>query len=577
MQFFSQAFRVVTFTTAMAVCVQAASLEVVGVLGNSGEAGETLVRLGSEGVIGIGVAYDESGTLWTGGANKEIKRYTVDGREVGTFKAGRMGGRNSRDKIVLVGDSLVMKLDDRVFQLPVNAEPGSEAKEFPFRANRIAFNARDGWVLAARGNEIFKFNLDGAVESVADVAEDVADIEWGPDGEIYYQQKHDLFRLDAPDEKLDKPGEKFQWLNGAWYGNAWHGTIRRYDDALKADPGVVLGGNSGSFIGYVPGNYELLNGQGMTYLGDNIYAVSGYTGTLHLLEWDPISERFEVVRRIGATRTCKALALDSAGRVWYHGGVWEWSDGPDSPLKHGIPHAGSPAAVKEQGNEPNAAMVFDNDMMVAVGPHNQDKGIVFSGELTGPARRTYITDTMKDYVAMAPVKLDRREAVLALNAQGVGKLHSISRGNGRHQGELGDVKLEAKKPISNLTSIAAADDVLWVAADGAVIQFNRNDQRWQEAQRWNGWRNDDFGKFGSRLFLSASDGRVWVSDTDRNRILVLDTATGKLTPLSGAGETDTVGDAFGLFDGPEVIAANGTRAVVYDAGNERIVKLELVP
>ncbi len=53
------------------------------------------------------------------------------------------------------------------------------------------------------------------------------------------------------------PGDRPQWLSGNWFGHGNHGTIRRFDEQLSPAHGVVLGGASGSFIGYVEGNYHL--------------------------------------------------------------------------------------------------------------------------------------------------------------------------------------------------------------------------------------------------------------------------------------------------------------------------------
>ncbi|MGE9290682.1 MAG: hypothetical protein ACQKBT_06820, partial [Puniceicoccales bacterium] len=521
---------------------------------------------------GIGVVYDDYGTLWTSGGDGSLKRYTVDGRQVGTYPTKRMGGRLNRDKIALVDGTLVLKLDERLFTLRTDAPNGSSPAELPFRASRMASHAVDGWIVAARGKEVFRFNPAGEKLEIAEMPESVRDIEQGPEGVIYVEIGRNWFALDDLETELDFAGEKAQWLNGFWFGHGWHGTIRRFDRDLSPDPGVVLGGNSGSFIGYVPGNYELLNGQGMAYLGNDIYAVAGHTGILHLLEWSAQAERFSIVRRIGSVRTCKALGLDSAGRVWHHGGVWEWEDGPAAPLEHGIPNAGAPSALGPNSKEVETAAVLEGDILVGTGPYNDEKGIFFSGVLTGPVRRNLRTDPMKDYVAIAPLEIDKRQAVILLDSTGRGKIISVSRGDGRPQGEMEAVELSGVEPMKELTSAAVdLDGDLWVAAKGEVIQIERMDGAWKEKSRWKQWSGKPSGSLGDRIYLAISGNHLWVSDTNRNRVLVFDISSGDPEPVYHAGQLDQPGNDLESFERPAVIAAKGLRAVVFDSGNQRLV------
>ena len=58
-------------------------------------------------------------------------------------------------------------------------------------------------------------------------------------------------------------------------------------------------------------------------------------------------------------------------------------------------------------------------------------------------------------------------------------------------------------------------------------------------------------------------------------MLCFDLATGKL--LAAFGTPDTPGDDLGTLHAPEAIAARGERAVVYDRGNQRLMKLRFGP
>ncbi|WP_269523244.1 hypothetical protein [Coraliomargarita parva] len=566
------------FLLTLGLSLPAASVEVAGVFGNSGEQGETLVRFAPGIVDGMGVVYDESsGTLWSSGGKSEIKRYTVDGRQVGTYSANYKGRQSFLDKMTRLGDTLVFNFGDRLYTLPLDALVGTEPVELSTRADLISFNTTpDGWGVAAKEGEIFRFNLDGVVEPLATLDGSPREVEVGSDGEVFVFQNWKYKNIKNMGTPLEMPGLKFQWLNGFWFGHGYHGTIRRFNADLEMDPGVVLGGNSGSFIGYVPGNYEINHGNGMAYLENHIYAVAGSTGILHLLQWQPDALRFKIIRRIGSVRRCKALAMDSLGNVWFHGGVWKWSDGPDAPLEHGIPDAGAPLSTKSPDYRgPFGADVLDNDMLVAVGPFRGGRGMSYSGSLDGPARRSSTGDPMEDYASMALIKINKRNAALLVRADGSGKLFSVN-SDGSLGGEIADLSLKTSKPIQRLDSIAAGPrNSLWVAADGELLLLAQNGNSWQETRRWKGWGADAARSFGSRFYLDTDEDRLWISDTERNRVGVFDVSEGQLTPLGGFGTTDVSGDGINDLDAPEVIAVNGHRAVVFDSANQRIVKLEL--
>jgi hypothetical protein len=80
---------------------------------------------------------------------------------------------------------------------------------------------------------------------------------------------------------------------------------------------------------------------------------------------------------------------------------------------------------------------------------------------------------------------------------------------------------------------------------------------------------------GRRLHV-ASDGRaLLVSDTERHRVLWYDLASRTLVAQCGA--TDRAGDDEQRLDQPAQVAVSGTRAVVADQGNQRVLRLVLEP
>ncbi len=71
----------------------------------------------------------------------------------------------------------------------------------------------------------------------------------------------------------------------------------------------------------------------MADLGGGNFAVSGITGVMHLLHWNPERKQMMVVRRLGAIPECHGLALNRRGQVWFNFGRWEWNADPTAPLQ----------------------------------------------------------------------------------------------------------------------------------------------------------------------------------------------------------------------------------------------------
>ncbi len=139
--------------------------------------------------------------------------------------------------------------------------------------------------------------------------------------------------------------------------------------------------------------------------------------------------------------------------------------------------------------------------------------------------------------------------------------------DGRYQRDLGSVALKPAVPVKAWTSLAMEDpDTLLGAADGHVVEMARDGADWKESRRW---RAD----FGAAIWIAADAGRLWVADRDHHRIVALDLATGKA--LAAFGTPDKPGTGLASLSGPTTIAARGNRAVVYDAGNQRLIKLSL--
>jgi len=81
------------------------------------------------------------------------------------------------------------------------------------------------------------------------------------------------------------------------------------------------------------------------------------------------------------------------------------------------------------------------------------------------------------------------------------------------------------------------------------------------------------GAFGAELHLAVSGDWLLVSDTMRHRVLWLDWTRRKFVAQFGV--TDKPGDDATHLDTPTFVALQGSRAVVADSGNQRLMKLEV--
>ncbi len=528
-----------------------------GVLGNSGEAQASLVRFGTKPARGMGVAVDKSGCLWDRGGSGVINRYARDGRLLGSYRLP--GGEGGSDKITSVDGRILVNASGRIYEIPWDAPPGTEARPVG-EADAMSFGSVGGSVALLRKGRLELWDPKTGDRKALGDAPGSQDVEIDARGTVYTVKDGQIAELGGPPRK--SPGERVQALGDAWFGHAWHGTIRRFTTAMEPDPGVVLGGASGSFIGHLDQNPELSNGRGMARLSPTLYAVSGMGGVLHLLEWDATKKQMTIVRRIGSVTGAAGLALDGAGRVWCRGGTWRWQDGPDAPLESGV----------NMPDEAGQAVVLPGDSMVAPA-FMWGKPAFYHGSLSKEVKTERVEKgcaLAKGAAGSASYRLKSRRVLLVVGASGAASSFFIGE-DGDYQADAGTVELKTAQPSKEWTSLGMKDEkTLLAAVDGAVIEFAPNGDGWTETKRWSSWGAGPTEKFGGRIRLAADAGRLWVSDEERHRIVCFE---GKSAVEFGT--CDRAGGDLSSLDRPGVLAARDRRAVVFDAANQRLVKLAL--
>ena len=543
-----------------------------GILGNSGEQGATLVRFQGAAASGMGIACDRYGSLWDrGGA--ALNRYAADGRLLASYKLPNAPVDRNSDTIALLGDTIVVRLGGQLSTLSIDAASGAEVQPLKIPADKLSFSSHDGWLAASKGAEVFLVNAAGEKKPLVTLKKNPEAVEFGPDGVLYVSLESKLYRVvagaaDGIEPAGPQPGERPQFLDGYWYGSAFHSTERRFDKNLKPAPGVVLGGNSGAFIGHVDEQSEIVNGRGLAQLRPDLFAISGFGGIVHLLEWNNTGKRFEPIRRIGPLPVCEAIGLDREGRVWCGSGLWNWNDGPATPQRLGIP---TPDKVF-------GLTTLDNGSLCGYGLQWGKRTMIFGTLDKELVRRWIESETVlpKEAIAVAVTEINKRRSLVVLESGGKAVAVEVN-GEGSYKSDIGPVQLTTATPVKAWTSLAASGkDALLAAGDGFVIEFARDGQNWKEERRWNSSGTSGQGgtdTFGPTIRLTSDAGHLWVADTARSRVLCFDQATRKL--LGSFGTADSPGDDLTHVNKPTTLAACGDRAVVYDSGNQRLVKLRL--
>ena len=562
----------------------AAQILCSGVLGNSGEQGRTLVRFGDTPARGMGVVADDVGSLWDRAGGGVLNRYARDGRLLATYKIPAGG---NADRITRVGNLVVLLINGRLYSLPINAASNTTVESLDIAASMMSFNSINGSLAIATTEDKANYTLSlynpanhqNTLLMDAEVTGSPNDVELLADGSLMASINSKLHYYSKGKEVLDGwpkngLGERLQYIDGFWYGSAWHGTLRRFNDALEPDPGVVLGGGSGSFIGHVDGNTEVENPRGLTKITSELFAVSGLNGILHLLQWDKNQKQFSIIRRIGAVPYCDGLAINRQGQVLFYNGHWDWKDDPCAPLRD---CGGGAPMQKGQMGQP---VIFPNDNFI-VPARNLGAPYIVGGPFSWKVIGNFIygwppkpEDKDKpSYQNGSAVYTDDQKhlILLAIDATGKGESYRVDP-SGRMNGVDGPVTLKTGTPVKAWTSLAMkSNEVLIGAADGFIIEMTRNGVNWQEARRWNSWKGVAPCTFGKQIYITADAGRLWVSDTEHHRVLCFSQVNDTL--LATFGTADKPGDALGLLNAPQAIAAREKRAVVFDSANQRLLKL----
>ncbi len=129
-------------------------------------------------------------------------------------------------------------------------------------------------------------------------------------------------------------------------------------------------------------------------------------------------------------------------------------------------------------------------------------------------------------------------------------------------------------PAGIINSITSTGTLLMLAIGNSVHSFTVD----KDGKMSLAWVLNSTGKdnFGDTLYLSADGGYLLISDTKHQRILSYSMTLSEIPKfISQLGITDISGGDVGLFNAPTLVSINGGKGVVYDSGNQRVVKIRL--
>lgn len=607
----------------------AQTLEYAGVLGNSGIAGPTLVRVNTTlkmqdgSGLKSGAYVDPDARVWLSGGDA-INCLSFDGRLIMRYPLTTSKSRvNSTAFAALDGVLYTFghtgkpdpktRSDVALFALRMNGmvsvvESVAAFDEFEsHRTGILCSTPRDGKLLytyvakVAKGEPpnivIGQFDPRDRTKSVllSIPGQNPSGLAIDPDGQSFYLggdfgkfvggQFHpnvcEIVKLTWSGKELwrrsclDTPAEptKFRGIvsiggDGIW-DPAWYGFLARFDLNGKTAPGKITGWDMRiPFVTQVVDvrrNMELLAPRGVSESLDPLLMSMNSPDQAYLATWDDDSKSLTLQTRLGALPDLDSVALSDEGWVNAEGFWWKFDDAANA----------APTFANHTRTVSPGAWRGDWISAMAVG----DKTIPVTGR---PAFGRASAQTSHEM--QAPFKKIRGFAVdgskpiadpVAYASDGVNKLIWRTTMDSRLWAPRKEWKSLTTESITEPGDIVVLDDGSLVVVDGgSIVHLNVRGDVLSERSRLSRWGDGPHQFWGDKLRLAADGGRILVSDTDRHRVVLIDVATFK--PIAEFGTIDRAGAGEREFTSPGSVAIAGDRAIVADTGNQRIVKLRIV-
>jgi outer membrane protein assembly factor BamB len=596
----------------------AARLDYAGVLGNSGVGGDTLVRVSlanrssDGGGLNSGVYLDRHLRVWTSGGDA-INCLAFDGRLVKRYPLTPVGSRVDSTAFTVLDGVLYFlgrtpkAVGERVvlFALPLDGTPDAKVvmTGFPTYRGVLCPTPWNGKVLLGYGLDDNTAHVDAfdpktgartalftlAGNSIVGMAVDPADNAllvggfFGKyvGGNIHQPYVHEIMKVDWDGkilwrkECLETPANPTQFrgvvscAGGALWDSAWYGFFARFDRQGVSAPGKIASWDMR--IPYASQTLDVRQGTALLPAGgpaealDPLLIATHLPDQTYLAAWDADAQELRLQQRFGALPELDNVYLSPDGWVFVGSHWWRFDDAAND-----VPRFANYVSA------PMSPGAFRGDWVCMLRKTNQPAIPCVARPALGRESAQY------GYTQQAPFSGTRGFAVSNPNAPVVWAYATAGNRLWRTRMHMANWEpMKEWKPQTidgdapaDLGDIAVLPDGTLVVADGgSVLWLQPAGEAWRITRRLTAWGEAADQHFGTHLRLAADGNNLLVSDTDRHRVVLLDAATGQ--PVWNYGATDTPGAGDGQLNAPGCVAIAGSRAIVADVGNQRVVKLRL--
>ncbi len=537
----------------------AGELRFAGVLGNSGGTSESLVTFSGKPVMGMGPVIDAQGALWERGGSTQLNRYALDGRLLAAFEIPESSDRD-RDQLALAGGQLVMNLRKTLYRLPVSAQAGAKPERLNGQAEVLSSSGFEGRVAIYDAGQVFWLNPQIDERAlIAKCETSLRSLFIDEKGVVFGFSYENVFAWQDGKAVAGYPkafrGSRPQKVGPYWYSHSWHGTIFRYNTNFEPHPGVVTGGASGSFIGYLPQSADLNHGAGLVHVQDDLFAVSGHESVVQLMQWREKESQFEMVRRLGPLHQLASVALDADGNIWTPGGSWRWTASAETPLTLAdVEPSFATQAVVVGGKALCFVKKHYDYIQRAHGPLIDASGWAHmeARDIKGITFDKGVDPEQWPKGAAAYTDRNGKLQWLVTYPNGKAMSYSLSENGQVSQDPVATTQLPG---VTHCTSLAWFDGHLLAADRGAVLVFAQSEKGWEEKSRLTG--------FGDNVHVHSDGRRLAISDKQNGRVQIYESLQKDKAPI-----------VYSNLKEPTHVAISGDRVVVYESAAQRLIKLE---
>jgi len=423
-------------------------------------------------------------------------------------------------------------------------------------------------------------------------------------GRLHSPRVYEFFQYDVEGKELWRRDTLYLgtsvdprgWLSfagGAAWVTAWHGHIIRMDHSFSSAPGVVASWNfelntPHQLIGVRDAGAPCIQApvSGSRALRYDPLVIATARPFVYFARWDRRDSQLHLARRVGSLPSVSSVNISPDG--WVSVGVgpcdqswWRWEEGPDAP-----PRFANLAMAASWG-------AFDNrGRLCCIVPSPYSKS--WTTGVFSPITSAHSADINPDnLVPFEPGGFGVRQGTKLFGSGVNARETKVATAYATNRGDKGlwtcPIDMHTWKaagrdkwkaiPVAGVAltepgEIAMLEGGAMAVVDGGGVIFLRETgDKLEFLARLDTWGDAPDQSFGNEIHIAADGPNLVVADTQRHRVLWFDADTRALNGQLGG--TDRPGASLRAFDRPTCLGARGNRLAVYDAGNQRIVKIEL--